>query len=482
MYRAYSNAESAEADRRTIASGVKALTLMERAGDALAKKVASAMDRLQVTEALFVLGGGNNAGDGFVAAKKLTEEKRNVTALCLSKRFSEECEAERARYHGELLTEIPSKRYPVIVDCVFGTGLTRPPEGDYARLISFINEQSGYVISCDLPSGLSENGIALSPCVCADETLSIGCMKSALLLNEGADCAGKISVADIGIDYFDAGAEVWEDSDVKAFFPPRKSCVNKGSFGKVMIATGGERVGAAMLSASAALRSGAGYTLLRVPARLTAAVGTALPSCIVEPFDASGEGILSSNALALGMGWGVSEELYSLIVRLLNDYEGKLILDADALTALARFGLEPLRNKKCEVVLTPHPKEFARLCNVSVKEVLENALNLAREFAVRYKVTLVLKNNRTVITDGKRTVINTTGSPAIAKCGSGDVLSGFLAGQCARGLSPFDAACVACYVFGRAGELAEEEFGQYATTSSDVIAALPHAVMCLSKK
>ena len=182
------------------------------------------------------------------------------------------------------------------------------------------------------------------------------------------------------------------------------------------------------------------------------------------------------------MGWGVSEELYSLIVRLLNDYKGKLVLDADALTALARFGLEPLRNKKCEVVLTPHPKEFARLCNVSVKEVLENALNLAREFAVRYKVTLVLKNNRTVITDGKRTVINTTGSPAIAKCGSGDVLSGFLAGQCARGLSPFDAACVACYVFGRAGELAEEEFGQYATTSSDVIAALPHAVMCLSKK
>lgn len=482
MYRAYSNAESAEADRRTIASGVKALTLMERAGDALAQKVASAMDRLQIKEALFVLGGGNNAGDGFVAARKLTEEKRNVTALCLSKRLSAECEAERARYRGKLLSEIPSKNFPLVVDCVFGTGLTRPPEGDYARLISFINEQGDYVISCDLPSGLAENGVALSPCVRADETLSIGCVKSALLMNEGADYAGRISVADIGIDYPDAGAEIWEDDDVEGYFPPKKSCVHKGSFGKVMIATGGERVGAAMLSASAALRSGAGYTSLRVPARLTAAFGAALPACIVEPFDALDEGILSSDALALGMGWGVTEELYSVILRLLNAYNGKLILDADALTAMARYGLEPLKNKKCEAILTPHPKEFARLCNVSVKEVLENALALAREFARRYNVTLVLKNNRTVITDGLRTAINTTGSPALAKCGSGDVLSGFLAGQCARGLAPFDAACVACYVFGRAGELAEEEFGQYASSSSDVIAALPRAVMRLSKK
>lgn len=481
MYRAYSNQEAIEADRRTIASGVKSLDLMERAGAALADLTATVMKRLGTEEVLFVLGGGNNAGDGFVAARLLTEANKKVDALCLSERFSPNCEAVKSRYRGEILKEIPNKKYPVIVDCIFGTGLSRPPEGDSAKLVSMINESGAYVISCDLPSGLSENGTVYPPCVYANETLSVGGMKSALLLNEGADRAGKITVADIGIDYAgQKGAEIWERNDVKAFFPERKSCVNKGSFGKACVLSCGERAGAATLAASACLRSGAGYTSLRVPAHLSAYIAAALPSCIVEEFEGIDDGILSSDALALGMGSGVTEGLYGMIMRLFKDYPGKLVLDADALTALAKYGLHALENKKCEVVLTPHPKEFARLCGLTVKETLENAVSLAQRFAARYGVTLVMKNNRTVITDGARTAINTTGSPALAKCGSGDVLTGFLAGTCARGLSVFDAACAACYVFGRAGELAEEEFGQYASTSADVISMLPRAVMSVS--
>lgn len=476
MYRAYSNRESAEADRKTIVSGVSSRELMERAGNALAKKVIAAMDRLHIDEALFVLGGGNNAGDGFVAARILTEEKRRVKVLCLSNRFSSDCAEVKSAYFGEILTEIPDKKFPLIVDCIFGTGLKRPPEGDIAKLISVINEEGTYVISCDLPSGLAESGIAYSPCVRADETLSIGCMKSALLLNEGADHAGRISVADIGIGYEEDGAEIWEESDVKAFFPEKKSCVNKGTFGRACIVTGGERAGAAMLASSACLRSGAGYTILRVPENLAVTVSAMLPSCVVEEFAAVDAGILSSDALAIGMGFGVTKELYGVLTQLLKSYRGTLVLDADALTALSQFGMEPLDKKSCKVILTPHPKEFARLCNISVREALENAVPLAREFALKYGVTLVFKNNRTVITDGVRTAINTTGSPALAKCGSGDVLAGFLTGTCARGLSPFDAACVSCYVFGRAGELAEEEFGQYSPTSSDVVSLLSRAV------
>ncbi len=339
----------------------------------------------------------------------------------------------------------------------------------------------GYVISCDLPSGLSENGMAYSPCVFADETLSIGCMKNALLLNEGADRAGKVSVADIGVDYGKGGAEVWEDEDVKAFFPKKHSNVNKGMFGKACIVTSGARMGAAMLAASASLRSGAGYTMLRVPERLCVTAATALPSCIVEDFNALDDGMFSSDSLAIGMGSGVSKGLYSIVTQLLNGYRGTLILDADALSALSEFGLKPLEHKSCEVVLTPHPKEFARLCGLSVKDVLENALAISQKFAQQYGVTLVFKNNRTVITNGVRTAINSTGSPALAKCGSGDVLAGFLAGTCARGLSTFDAACVSCYMFGRAGELAEEEFGQYSPTSTDVVASLPRAIKSLTQ-
>ncbi len=480
MYQSYSNKEAWEGDRKAVIGGVRTRELMERAGEALAGKVAAAMDRLGAKEALFVLGEGNNAGDGFVAARILSEQGRDVKALCLSDKFSPECAIVKMRYKGEIFTRIPKKTFPVIVDCLFGTGLKRPPEGEYARLISMMNA-GGYVISCDLPSGLSENGMAYSPCVFADETLSIGCMKNALLLNEGADRSGKVSVADIGVDYGEGGAEVWEDEDVKAFFPKKHSNVNKGMFGKACIVTSGARMGAAMLAASASLRSGAGYTMLRVPERLCVTAATALPSCIVEDFNALDDGMFSSDSLAIGMGSGVSKGLYSIVTQLLNGYRGTLILDADALSALSEFGLKPLEHKSCEVVLTPHPKEFARLCGLSVKDVLENALAISQKFAQQYGVTLVFKNNRTVITNGVRTAINSTGSPALAKCGSGDVLAGFLAGTCARGLSAFDAACVSCYVFGRAGELAEEEFGQYSPTSTDVVASLPRAIKSLTQ-
>lgn len=481
MYRAYSNKEAWEADRKAVTSGVKTRELMERAGEALAKKVAAAMDRLHLKEVLFVLGSGNNAGDGFVAARILMEQSRDVKVLCLSDKLSPECALVKIRYKGEIFTRIPKKKFPLVVDCVFGTGLKRPPEGDYAKLVSMINAEGSYVISCDLPSGLSENGMTFSPCVYADETVSIGCMKSSLLLNEGADHAGKVSVADIGVKYGKGGVEVWEDSDVKMFFPKKQSSVNKGMFGKSCIVTSGARMGAAMLAASASLRSGAGYTSLRVPDRLCVTAATVLPSCIVEDFNALDDGMLSSDALAIGMGSGVSKGLYSIVTQLLSGYRGTLILDADALTVLAEFGLKPLETKSCEAILTPHPKEFARLCNLSVKEVLENAVSIAQKFATQYGVTLVFKNNRTLVTNGTRTAINSTGSPALAKCGSGDILAGFLAGTCARGLSPFDAACVACYVFGRAGELVEEEFGQYAPAASDVVAALPRAIKSVTE-
>ncbi len=481
MYRVYSNREAWEEERKVVASGVRTRELMERAGEALAKRVALTMDKLMIKEALFVLGSGNNAGYGFAAARILMEKKKKVKVLCMSEKLSPECAIVKIRYKGEILKQIPQEKYPLIVDCVYGTELKKPAEGECAKLISMINASGAYIISCDVPSGLGENGMAFSPCVYADETIAIGCLKNALLLNEGVDHAGEISVADIGVTYQSEGVEVWEDKDAKAFFPRKQSNVNKGMFGKACIVTSGARMGAAMLAANASLRSGAGYTLLRVPERFCLTAATALPSCIVEDFNALDDGMLSSDALAIGMGSGVSKGLYSIISQLLTGYRGTLILDADALSVLAEFGLEPLEHKSCEVILTPHPREFARMCNMSVKDVLENSVINAQKFASQYGVTLVFKNNRTLITNGIRTAINFTGSPALAKCGSGDVLTGFLAGTSARGLTPFDAACVACYVFGRAGELAEAEYGQYSPTSSDVAASLPYAIKSLTE-
>ena len=475
-----SNVQMRRADADAINAGTPASELMERAGRALADAVERAMARLEA-DALFVVGGGNNGGDGFVAARILSERGKEVSVLCLADKFSDECLSAKERYHGEILGRMPKRRYALIVDCVFGTGLTRAPEGAAKELIELIQNSGAYVISCDLPSGLSENGVAFGSCVVADETVVMGQVKNALLLADGADVAGVVTVADIGIPAI-VGAEIWEDADIARIFPKRKSNVNKGTFGSAAILAGGPKGGgAALLAAGACLKSGAGYTRLYVSERLyPLAIGT-LPAVISSEFQEIDDKLLSSQCIAVGMGMGVSEDLYALISELLQKYRGTLVLDADALNTLSQYGVGVLEKKTCRVILTPHVKEFSRLVDISVEDVLHSAVERASAFAKKYGVTVVLKNNRTIITDGARTAINTTGSAALAKGGSGDVLSGFLAGTCARGVSPFEASVAACYVLGRAGELAEKELGEYAPDASDIIKYLPKAILSVLK-
>ena len=204
-----------------------------------------------------------------------------------------------------------------------------------------------------------------------------------------------------------------------------------------------------------------------------------LPAAILREYKALDGDICASDAIAVGMGSGVSEQLYVYIAELLANYTGTLILDADALNTLSAYGTELLSKHTCRVVLTPHPKEFSRLVERPVKEVLADPVGMAKEFAARYRVTVLLKNNRSVITDGARVAINPTGSPSLAKGGSGDVLSWILVGTCARGVAPFEAACVASYLLGRAGEIAAREMGEYAPDPTDTIACIAKAQQSL---
>ncbi len=495
MKYSYSITQIKEAEERAIKSGVSSTELMQRAGRALASEVLRIMKEKKISDVLFVCGGGNNGGDGFAAARFLELQGVDVAVLCLAGKFSHDCAEEAKKYTGVLFGRIPRRRYALIVDCILGTGLRSAPSGDAAALIEFINGSGAYVISCDLPSGLSENGVALSPCVRADRTFTVGGMKNALLLADGADVAGECGLLDIGLSPR-GGAEVWESGDVKALFPPRKSHSNKGNYGSVAILATCNILGAPLLAAGAALRSGAGYTdiymtsasvpcedaeklaSLRAADELHRALCAAkYPACRFSFYD--GEPIFA-NAAAFGMGAGVGEGTRNILGELLSGYRGTLVLDADALNTLAlsnSVGL--LREKQCSVIVTPHIKEFSRLTGRTADEILAGPIGLAEAFAREYGVTVVLKNNRTVITDGERTAINLAGSPALAKGGSGDALAGLLAGTCARGVPPFEAACAACFLIGRAGELAEQEFGQYCATASDVIEFLPKALMSL---
>lgn len=479
MKYAFSNEQMRRADSAAIAAGTPSVVLMERAGQALARAVADAMQKKGVFDVLFVCGGGNNGGDGFAAARILSEAGEDVSVLCLAEKFSPDCAAMREKYTGEVLGRIPRRRYGIVVDCLFGTGLSRPLDGENRELVSFINACGAYVIACDLPSGLSECGVAPEVCVHADETLSMGQLKTALLMADGVDCAGKVTAADIGIPAAERGAEIWENADVAGFFPPRRSNTHKGSYGAACILAGGAYSGAAFLAAGACLKSGAGYTKLCVPDELFSACVGKLPAVVLRRFAAIDGDILSADCIAAGMGAGVSERLYVHLAELLRAYTGTLVLDADALNTLAAYGTEVLDRKSCNVILTPHPKEFARLVGKPVGEVLSDAVREAKAFAARCGAVVVLKNNRSVITDGERVAINPTGSPALAKGGSGDVLSGLLAGACARGVAPFEAACIASFLLGRAGEIAAREMGEYAPDATDVIRYLADAVCTL---
>ena len=482
MKHSYSNLEMRLSDAACIERGTSSLQLMERAGEALADVVEAAMERLRISDALFLCGGGNNGGDGFVAARLLKERGKEAAVLCLAEKFSKDCAEVKRRFQGEIFNRIPRRRYALMVDCILGTGITRAPEGAAMHLIQ-LTKQADYVISADLPSGLMENGIAAKVCVRADETVTMGLMKNCLLMADGPDVSGKVTVANIGIGPAAAGAFLWEDRDAAAYFPKKKSNTHKGAFGRAcLFAAEAQYTGAVFLAAGACLRSGAGYTELVADEPLYSAAVGKLPACVLRRFEALDGDILSSDCIALGMGAGVSERLYAQIAELMEAYTGTLVIDADGLNTLAKYGVEVLKEKTCRVILTPHPKEFARLSGKSVGEVLSSAAEASKAFAKEYGVVVVLKNNRTLITDGERLAINRTGTPALAKGGSGDVLTGLLAGTCARGIPPYEAACAASYLFGRAGEIAAQQLGEYSVTAEDVISCFGKAVLSISTK
>lgn len=443
-----------------------------------AKAVSSSLEkRIGNRDVLFVCGGGISGGVGFCSAEFLRSKGFDVSALCLAENLSDECGEFRNAFQGDILQKIPKRRYFFIVDCLLGLDSAENLSEDEKTLIEFINSGAEFVVSLNVPSGLFKNGIASDICVRADLTLAIGSIKDEYYLADGKDNSGEIEQIDLVGG--DQSTEIWEKSDVLSYFPKRKSHTNKGNFGSASIYAGNPLYsGAVFLAANACLKSGAGYTNIYAKEPFYSQAVGKLPAAVLRKFQ-NFDDLFFSDAVLVGCGAGVSRELYDAITEILQQYQGTLILDADALNALSIFGVEILKNKTCKVIITPHIKEFSRLVQKDVKEVLKNSLELTKKFAREYGVLVVLKNNGTIITDGNRQAINPTGSPALAKGGSGDVLSGFLLGTCARGVDLFEAACASCYLFGLSGELAAKDMGEYSPCALDVVSYLPKAILSI---
>lgn len=488
MIRVVSARQMRECDASCVAQGTPVSELMERAAAALAEEL---LRRYGKGTYAFFCGGGNNGGDGLACARILLERGCSVEVYAEENVANVEVCAMRDKLsaNGCMLRSLHSfcgTSARVLVDCLYGTGLNRPLDDTDAALVRRLNGQSGHRVACDIPSGLrADSGTAPGETFRAELTVTFQAYKYGQLFGDGVDLCGELVVKDIGIPLPSDAAEVTDREIVNGCFPRRKRNSHKGTYGKVTIVAGSDRYfGAALIAenACAALRTGCGYATLAVPKSLLPSYrqriteSTLLPLAdydgrlIYDP--AQVEQMLGSDVIVFGMGLGCSEEVGCWVSTLLERYGGTLLLDADGLNGLARYaGAKALKSASCRVCLTPHVKEFSGLTGLSVPEILSEPWTYAKAFAYEYGVNLLLKGTTTVITDGDRVLLNTAGSPALAKAGSGDVLSGIAGALLAR-VPPMQALAAAAWLHGTAGIRCAERSGEYSVLASDLCAVI----------
>ncbi len=483
--------------------GIPAATLMDRAGRAVADAAIGLAG--QDGRIVVVCGGGNNGGDGFVAARILGAAGRGVLVVALGapgKGSPESTAAWKAAEDAgipvsgiQALRDFPVRRGDLVVDAIFGTGLERPAEGNFAAAIEIIaglREQGALVLAVDLPSGLStDTGHAVGPAVRADATVTFAFSKVSLVLQPGADLAGDVTVVDIGIPpaaaaRILASAELLDEATVRALVPRRDREAHKGDAGRLLIVAGSAgRTGAANLALTGALRGGVGLVTLASRPEVLGPALAGRPEAMSTPLPGTGSlsrsdipalqgAAASANALCIGPGIPRGPETAPAIRGLLDRHPLPTVLDADAINALADHpGLVAVIGHDAPIVLTPHPGEMARLIGGSIEDVQADRVAIARRKAQEWGAVVVLKGARTVVADpdGPAAIIP-TGNPGMATGGTGDVLAGLLGALLAGGMRPREAARVAAWVHGRAGDIAASRHGERGMVAGDLAEAI----------
>lgn len=494
-------AEMRAIDRAAIDGlGIPSLQLMTRAGGAV---VESALALAAPGGRVVVLtGGGNNGGDGWVAARLLHAAGRRVRVVAVVDPEALAGDAAAvaenaldagvpwALFHHDVALEAGPG--DVVVDALLGTGLSRAPEGAFAEAIERVaaaRAAGARVLAVDVPSGLSaDTGRPLGPCVVADATVTFAFQKRGLILHPGPAHAGAVRVADIGIPAAAAArvpptCDLLDEASVRALVPARDPAAHKGDAGRLLVVAGSAgKAGAAHLALTGALRGGAGLVTLAARPEVLGpalagrpeAMSVALPG--EGPLGMEDLGALLAathdvDALVIGPGIPRGSETGELLVELLLARKVPAVLDADALNALADAPalLAGLATLPAPLVLTPHPGEMARLCGLSVEEVQADRLALAAAKARAWRAVVVLKGARTVVADpsGVPAVVP-TGNPGLATGGTGDVLAGLCGALLAGGCPSVDAARVAAYLHGAAGDLAAARVGQRGLLAGDL--------------
>ena len=497
--------------------GTPAEGLMFRAGEGMVRALLAHCPSL--SSAAVICGSGNNAGDGYVMALLLREAGIPATVYTLSERRTAAGDVWAGKCREAGVPFLPWEAgidlsgYGALADCIFGIGFSgelKEPAAGAIREINRCLDAGAFVLSADINSGLmGDSGMAASVgesgerlCVRSSLTVSVGGFKPGHFLSMAKDVMGEKINLDIGIAPLDKPYGLFEAEDAARAFPPRLNFSNKSDYGYVALIGGSLRYsGAVRLAAmaSAAVRSGAGVVKTAAPASLCPLIAPQSLEATLFPMpEKDGELLFDEESLAalvrgiraaaFGMGAGLSSETEKIVRWLLTHFSGTLVIDADGLNALSRMedGKRLLRESAARVILTPHAMEFCRLLGLprdtGVREVLENPIPQAQAYARETGATVLLKGPATVVTDGERTVLVDRGCPGMATAGSGDVLSGVLAALCGSCGDPLTAAASAAWVAGRAGELAEAEFGAVSMAAGDTVGKLPAAILGLYRR
>lgn len=478
------------------------LIVMENAARAVTERIRR--DYPSGGSCLLLCGAGNNGGDGFAIGRQLAVLGWGVSiwALGAARQRSQDAETMLAAAVGsgvsfreigeevawrEAVASMPGP--DVVVDAVFGIGLSRELSSFYQEAFRDVNDMQARKYAVDIPSGVdADSGWLWGEGVRADCTVTFFAAKPGLLLYPGRGYVGELEVAKL---HADSGFSVegkhsgeWvQPEDARALLPPRKPDAHKGDFGFGLLVGGGVgMVGAVHHAARSALRGGIGRLCVAVPKEGAPALWTALPEAMTQPLEAVTAKALEpflagKNCVAIGPGMGragARDETFPLFELLLAS-ELPVIFDADALYLLAE-DVSMLDKARGEVLLTPHPGEMARICGVSNQEVLQDPQCFARMLAEKTGAVVLLKGGSSVIAaPGGRTGYNTSGGPALAKGGSGDVLCGLALALLGQGLKAYDAACCAALLLGLAAEAVDMD--EKAVLTGDVIEAIPAAFM-----
>lgn len=493
-------AQMKAADQYTIQKlGVPSLELMEHAAQACVQVLED--EKVDLSHVCVVCGSGNNGGDGFAIARILQNNRYSVETFCVGnpEHYTEETQEQMHRLQecgGKITYGMPQENsYSVVIDAVFGVGLSRKVEGRYRQVIEQMNRMRGTKFAVDIPSGLSATtGCILGCAFKADYTVTFQLKKIGLELSQGRTMAGRVIVPDIGI----STDSICEDQEIvrtagkdiyRKMLPDRPEDSNKGTYGRLLVIAGSKGMaGAAYLNAHAAYMTGAGLVRIYTSSDNREILQTLLPEAIVTTYEEyNKEELLSlltwADSVCIGSGLGMSRLSEKILKTVIEYVKVPCLIDADGLNLLAENKNYLNQMAERRFVITPHMKEMSRLTGTPVEELKADRIQILKDFISRYRITCVLKDSRTLIASEEKGIrMNLTGNSAMAKAGSGDVLAGVISGWMVQGKEAEDAAELGTYIHGLSGDLAKFEKGVYSVMARDLIEYISKALMKLEEE